>query len=95
MPLDTVEWNIQDQIKTPESRAAYLEAAFEDGDPQVIATALGDVAKAVGMTEISRQTGLTRNSLYKALSSSGNPTLDTMTKILNSLDLKLTVSSNA
>lgn len=61
---------------TPESDAdiaAYLEAALEDGDPALVAAALGDIARAKGMSEVARQTGLGRESLYKALSPDGNP----------------------
>ena len=62
--------------------AEYLEAALEDGDPALIATALGDIARAKGMSEIARETGLGRESLYKALSPDGNPELSTVLKVV-------------
>ena len=69
--------------------AAYLEAALEDGDPVLVAAALGDIARAKGMTQIARETGLGRESLYKALSAEGNPEFATVLKVLRSLGLRL------
>jgi probable addiction module antidote protein len=69
--------------------AAYLEAALEDGDPRVIAAALGDIARASGMTRIARESGLGRESLYKALSPNGNPELATVLRVLAALGLEL------
>ena len=71
---------------------AYLEAALQDGDPQLVAAALGDIARAKGMSQIARDTGLGRESLYKALSSSGNPELATVLKVISALGLQLHVS---
>ena len=71
MPLETTKFDVQDHLKSPEDRAAYLEAAFEDGDPSVIANALGDVARAVGISSLSRETGISREGLRKALSETG------------------------
>lgn len=70
---------------------AFLEDAFETGDPSYIAKALGLVAKAKGMTVVANDTGLSREQLYKSLSDHGNPTLKTIVKILQSLGLGLTV----
>ena len=69
--------------------AAYLEAALEEGDPALITAAMGDVARAKGITQIARETGLGRESLYKALSSEGNPEFATVLKVLRALGLKL------
>jgi probable addiction module antidote protein len=69
--------------------AAYLEAALEDGDPRVVAAALGDIARAKGMTQVARDTGLGRESLYKALSPDGNPELATLLKVVAALGLQL------
>ena len=69
--------------------AAYLEAALEEEDPAVFSAALGDIARAKGMTEIARVTGLGRESLYKALSPEGNPEFATILKVIHSLGLKL------
>jgi len=69
--------------------AAYLEAALKKGDPSLVAAALGDIARAKGMAHIARQTGLGRESLYKALSPEGNPEFATMFKVLRALGLRL------
>jgi probable addiction module antidote protein len=69
--------------------AAYLEAALEDGDPRIVAAALGDIARAKGMTQVARDTGLGRESLYKALSPDGNPELATLLKVVAALGLQL------
>ena len=69
--------------------AAYLEAALEESDPALFMAALGDIARAKGMTEIARKTGLGRESLYKALSPDGNPEFATVLKVVRSLGLNL------
>ncbi len=84
-PFDAAEY-----LDSAEAVAAYLEAAFEDGDPTFIADALGTVARAKGMTEVARKTGLSRESLYKALSAEGNPEFATILKVMRALDLKIT-----
>ena len=68
---------------------AYLNAALDDGDPAVIAASLGDVARANGMTAVARDTGLARESLYKALSGNGNPELATVLKVLTAVGIRL------
>ena len=69
--------------------AAYLEAALDDGDVSLIAAALGDIARVKGITRIARETGLGRESLYKALSPEGNPELGTILKVVRALGLRL------
>lgn len=86
-------WDAADYLGTEADIAAYLNAAFEDGDTSVIAAALGDVARAKGMTQLSKETGITRDGLYKALSSAGNPSLDTVQKVVRAFGLKLDVSA--
>ena len=71
------------------STVNYLEAAFEDGDPAVIAAALGDISRAKGMSELARQAGVTREALYKALSPSGDPRLSTFLGVMKALGIKL------
>jgi len=93
MPIETTKFDIQEHIKTPEERAAYLEAAFEDGDPAAIATALGDVARAVGISSLSKDTGISREGLYKALSASGDPRLSTLVGVTKALGLHLSISA--
>lgn len=82
-------WDPAEHLETQEDMVAYLEAAFEDGDPALIAAALGDIARAKGMTEVARKAGLGRESLYKALSPHGNPELGTVIKVMEALGLKL------
>jgi probable addiction module antidote protein len=86
---ETIPWRTEDHLKTAEDIAAYLEAAFEDGDPRLIAHALGVAARSKGMSEIARRAGLGRQSLYKALSSEGKPEFGTVIKVLHALGLKL------
>ncbi|MBV8537557.1 MAG: putative addiction module antidote protein, partial [Alphaproteobacteria bacterium] len=72
-------------LKSPRDIAAYLEAALEDGDPRVVATALGNIARAKGMAALAREAGLGRESLYKALSADGNPEFGTVLKVVRAL----------
>jgi probable addiction module antidote protein len=91
--MKTAPFDSADYLQTAEDIAAYLEAAFEDGDAAVITHALGVVARAEGMTEVARKAGLTRASLYKALSGEGRPEFATVLKVLQALGLKLTVAA--
>jgi probable addiction module antidote protein len=90
--LKTSVWDPAEHLETEEDIAAYLEAAFEEGDPSLIAAALGDIARAKGMAQIARDAGLGRESLYKALSPEGNPEFATIVKVVNALGLKLHAS---
>lgn len=74
---------------------SYLNVWMEDGTPQEIARALGDVARSKGMTEIAKRTGLGRQALYNALSENGNPTLETLMAVLSALGLRLSVTRDA
>jgi probable addiction module antidote protein len=85
----TKRWDAADYLKSRADVAAYLEAALEDGDSAVVAAALGDIARAKGMTKIARRAGLGRESLYKALSSGGNPELGTVLRVVRALGIKL------
>jgi probable addiction module antidote protein len=91
--LKTLPWDSAAHLKTAEDIANYLEAVFDDGDPALVAAALGDVARSKGMAKIARSAGLGRESLYKALSRDGNPELATVLKILRALGLKLKVAA--
>lgn len=93
MALETAPYDSAEYLKTPEDVAAYLEAAFEDGDAAIITHALGVVARAEGMTEVAKQAGLTRASLYKALSADGRPEFATVLKVVQALGLKMTVAA--
>lgn len=88
-------FDVQNYLNTPEDRAAYLDAILEEGDPALIAAGLGDIAKALGVSEFARQTGLSREAIYKGLAPGGNPTLETLTKVTKALGLRLTVAPAA
>jgi probable addiction module antidote protein len=85
---------LQKYLETKEAMAAYLEAALEDGDPALVAAALGDIARAKGMGDIGRETGLGRESLYKALSPEGNPEFGTVLKVVKALGLRLRATTD-
>ena len=87
----TSKYDIAEHLRTPEEMAAYLEACLEeaDGDATFIAKALGDIARAKGMSQVARDAGLSRESLYKALSGDRAPSFDTILKVINALGLKL------
>ena len=93
MPLETRPYDTAEYLDTPERIAAYIEAVLEDGDPALIRDAIGTVARARGMTQIAQETGLGRESLYKALSEKGNPSFETVTKVLRVLGVKLSVEA--
>lgn len=90
----TTPYDVADHLRTPEEMAAYIEACFEEakGDAAFIAKALGDVARAKGMTQVAQDTGLSRESLYKALSGERTPTFDTVLRVVDSLGLKLSIA---
>lgn len=85
----TNRWDAADYLKSDRDVVAYLDAALEDGDSGVVAAALGDIARAKGMTKVARQAGLGRESLYKALSAGGNPELGTVLRVVRALGIKL------
>ncbi len=85
-------YDVVDYLKTEEDIAAYLEACMEEAgdDAAYIAAALGDIARARGMAQLAKDTGISREGLYKALSPDGNPSLATVLKVVKALGLKLT-----
>jgi probable addiction module antidote protein len=87
--IKTYPWDAAEHLETKEDIAAYLEAALEDGDPALVVAALGDIARSKGMTQLARDTGLGRESLYKALSIEGNPEFATVLKVMQALGLRL------
>ncbi len=89
----TTPWDPADHLHTEEDMAAYLEAALEEGDPTLVAAALGDIARAKGMSQVARDAGLGRESLYKALSPAGNPEFATILKVVAALGLQLHVTT--
>lgn len=82
-------YDTADYLKTDEDVVAYLDAAVEDGDPALMAAALGDVARARNMSQLARDTGMTREGLYKALSGDGNPSFATVIKVAHALGLRM------
>lgn len=87
----TTRYDVAEYLRTPEEMAAYLEACLEEsnGDAAFVAKALGNIARAKGVTEVARDAGLSRESLYKALSGERTPSFDTVLKVINALGLKL------
>jgi probable addiction module antidote protein len=91
MTLKTTPWDTADYLNSVEDIVDYLDAAFEDGDPALIAAALGNVARSKGMAEIAKAAGVSREGLYRSLSPEGNPELGTVAKVMKALGLQLTV----
>ena len=85
------KWDMSDNIKTQEDAYTYLQVAFEEGNVEDIINVLGAIARARGMTNIAKNLGVGRESLYKSLSSDGNPSFATIIKLLSNLGLCLTV----
>ena len=90
LKVKTVPYDVSEQLRTPEERAAYLDAWLDDApeDAAGIARALGDIARAKGMTQVARDAGLSRESLYKALGENGNPTFATVLKVARALGVR-------
>jgi probable addiction module antidote protein len=89
--LKTTRWDSAQHLKTDEDMIAYLDACLEEAgdDPAFIAHSLGVIARAKGMTQLARETGLGRESLYKALSGAGNPSFATILKVMHALGVRL------
>jgi probable addiction module antidote protein len=93
MAIETTPWDPTEFLDNDEAIEAYLEAAFEEGEPKFIAIALGNIARAKGMTSVARDAGITREALYKSLSEKGDPKLSTLLAVMKALGLKFTVTS--
>lgn len=93
--LKLSKWDVVDHLQTEEDMALYLDACVEEdpGDGSLIRAALGDIARARGMSQLARDTGLAREGLYKALSPEGNPEFSTIMKVIKALGLKLHASA--
>jgi probable addiction module antidote protein len=87
----TTRYDVAEHLRTPEEMAAYLEACLEEsqGDAAFVAKAIGDIARAKGMTQVANDAGLSRESLYKALSGERTPNLDTILKVIHALGIEL------
>ncbi|MFN3980534.1 MAG: addiction module antidote protein [Caldilinea sp.] len=91
--VTTRAWDVAEHLETEADMAAYLDAALVDGDAALVVAALGDIARAKGMSQIARDAGLGRESLYKALSTTGNPEFATILKVIRALGLQLRVQA--
>jgi probable addiction module antidote protein len=92
MKITTKKWDASEYLDSPEMIQEYLKAAFEDGNSEVLMAAIGNVAKAKGMSDIARQTNLSRQNLYKAFSSNGLPKFDTVKKVVEALGCRLSIA---
>lgn len=95
MNIKLSKWDAVDHLNSEEEMNLYLEACFEEdpGDGSLIRAALGDIARARGMAQLARNTGLSREGLYKALSPEGNPEFSTVVKVINGLGLRMQAAS--
>ena len=92
----TTRYDVAEHLRNPREMAAYLEACLEEanGDAAFIAKAIGDIARAKGMARVARDAGLSRESLYKALSGDRSPGFDTILKVIEALGLRLHAKAN-
>lgn len=95
MGMKTIPFDPADYLKSETDVVDWLKIWMEDGSPEEIAKAIGDIARSRGMSEIARKTGLGRQALYNALSEKGNPTLETLMAVLDALGLQLSVQPKA
>lgn len=95
MTIELTRFDAGTYLTQPEDQAQLLEAAVESGNPHIVARAIGIVARAHGMTELARETGMKRQQLYRALGPEGNPTLETMLKVLPALGLRMRIEAAA
>ena len=93
MALKIKLWDAADVLKTPADIAAYLDAYLEDGTAEELRMALNTIARSHGMTALARETGISREALYKAFSDQGNPTLDTMLRVMKAFGVRLAVAA--
>jgi probable addiction module antidote protein len=89
--MELTEWDMSDNINSKEEVYAYLEAALAENDLETLFDVIGAIARSKGMSKISNDTGLSRESLYKSLSREGNPSFSTMTKVLDILGYELKI----
>jgi probable addiction module antidote protein len=93
MAIETKPWDAAETLNTPADIAAYLDAYLEDGTPEELLRAVNTVAKSRGMSELARQTGISREALYRAFSDNGNPTLDTLLRVMKALGVRLAIAA--
>lgn len=93
MAIETKVWDAAEVLNRPADIAAYLDAYLEDGTPEELLRALNTIARSHGMSALSRETGISREALYRAFSDSGNPTLDTLLRVMKALGVRLAVAA--
>lgn len=93
MTIETKPWDAADILQSPQDIAAYLDAYMEDGTPEELLRALNTIARSHGMTDLARQTGISREALYRAFSDNGNQTLDTLLRVMKALGVRLAVAA--
>lgn len=91
MTIETRPWDPVERLSTLEAQEAYLEAAFEEGDPDLIVAVIGDIARARGMSEIAAKANVSREVMYKSFRQGGNPTLNTLSQVARALGYKLNI----
>lgn len=91
MARETTPWDPAEHLKTEKAQRAYLAAAFEDGDTALIVAAIGDIARARGMSDIASHAGISRETMYKAFRQGGNPTIDTLSRVVGALGFRLDI----
>jgi len=93
MTIETKPWDAAEVLNTPADIAAYLDAYLEDGTTEELLQALGAIARSHGMSALARETGISREALYRAFSDSGNPTLDTLLRVMKAFGVRLSVAA--
>jgi len=85
------DWNLADEINTKEDVIGIIEAALEENDTELLLSVIGDIARSKGMAQVARELNLNRESLYRSLSQDGNPSFNTIVKVLDNLGFQLTI----
>jgi probable addiction module antidote protein len=93
MPIETKPWDAAEVLNTPADIAAYLDTYLEDGTPDELLRALGTIARSRGVSALARETGISREALYRAFGDGGNPTLDTLLRVLKAFGLRLKIAA--
>jgi len=89
--VKTTVWDMADHINTKEDVVAYLEAALEENDTAFLLSVIGDIARSKGMAQIAKELNLARESLYRSLAQDGNPSFNTVAKVLDNLGYQLSI----
>ena len=93
MAIETKVWDAAEVLNTPADIAAYLDAYLEDGSPEEMLQALKTIARSHGMSALARETGISREALYRAFSDKGNPTLETLLRVMKALGLRVAIAA--